>query len=162
MLNQVVITLMLLFFLAEKKMEKALENTTIANSEEYRLTLKSFFKDQFKYSNDCYLIPFCHILFTKRQIFSYIQDSCGIVCSKLETCHGHQFMAFVELIYQYQRYCVIKKKVYFEYFLFNNFKLTSDIRMTLKPTKIKSWRMVGVHMQLIHELTYSERLSFLK
>ena len=34
--------------------------------------------------------------------------------------------------------------------------------MTLKPTKIKSWRMVGVHMRLIHELTYSERLSFLK
>ena len=144
-------------------MEKALENTIIANTIEYRLTLKSFFKDQFKYWNDCYLIPFSHILYTKRQIFSYIQDSCGsVVCSKLQTCYGHQFLNFIELIYQYQRYSVIKRKVYFEYFLFNNFKLTSDVLMTLKPTKIKSWRMVPVQMQLIHELTYSERLSFLK
>ena len=39
-------------------MEKAFENTIIANNIEYRLTLKSFFKDQFKYWNDCYLIPF--------------------------------------------------------------------------------------------------------
>ena len=54
-------------------MEKALENTIIANNIEYRLTLKSFFKDQFKYWNDCYLIPFSHILYTKRQIFSYIE-----------------------------------------------------------------------------------------
>ena len=143
-------------------MERALENTIIANSIEYRLTLKSFFKNQFKYLDNSYLIPFSHILYTKRQIFSYIQDSCGDVCSKLQTCHGHQFMNFVELIYQYQRYSVIKKKVYFEYFLFNNFELTSDIRMTLKPTKIKGWRMVPVNLQLIHDLTYSERLSFLK
>ena len=144
-------------------MEKALENTIIANTIEYRLTLKSFFKDQFKYWDDCYLILFSHILYTKRQIFSYIQDSCGsVVCSKLQTCYGHQFLNFIELIYQYQRYSVIKRKVYFEYFLFNNFKLTSDVLMTLKPTKIKSWRMVPVQMQLIHELTYSERLSFLK
>ena len=143
-------------------MEKALENTIIANTIEYRLSLKSFFKDQFKYWDDCYLIPFSHILYTKRQIFSYIQDSCGDVCSKLQMCDGHQFMAFVELIYQFQRYSVIKKKVYFEYFLFNNFKLTSDIRMTLMPTKIKSWRMIPVDKQLIHDLTYSQRLSFLR
>ena len=143
-------------------MEKALENTIIANNIEYRLTLKSFFKDQFKYWNDCYLIPFSHILYTKRQIFSYIENSCGVVCSKLQTCDGHQFMVFVELIYQFQRYSIIKKKVYFEYFLFSNFKLTSDIGMILKPTKIKGWRMLPVHSQLIHDLTYSERLSFLK
>ena len=91
-------------------MEKALENTIIANHIEYRLTLKSFFKDQFKYWNDCYLIPFSHILYTKRQIFSYIENSCGIVCSKLQLCDGHQFMAFIELIYQFQRYSVIKKR----------------------------------------------------
>ena len=143
-------------------MEKALENTIIADNTEYRLSLKSFFKNEFKYWNDCYLIPFSHILYTKRQIFSYIQDSCGVVCSKLQTCGGHQFMAFIELIYRFNRYSIIKKKVYFKYFLFNNFKLTSDIEMTLKPTKIKGWRMLPVHMQLIHDLTYSERLSFLK
>ena len=143
-------------------LEKALENTIIANNIEYRLTLKSFFKNQFQYVNNCYLIPFSHILYTKRQIFSYIENSCGVVCSKLQTCDGHQFMAFIELIYQFQRYSIIKKKVYLKYFLFKNFKLTSDIKMTLKPTKIKGWRMLPVHMQLIHDLTYSERLSFLK
>ena len=143
-------------------MEKALENTIIANNIEYHLTLKSFFKNQFQYVNNCYLIPFSHILYTKRQIFRYIENSCGVVCSKLQICDGHQFMAFVELIYRFQRYSIIKKKVYFKYFLFNNFKLTSDIKMTLKPTKIKGWRMLPVHMQLIHDLTYSERLSFLK
>ena len=99
-------------------MEKALENTIIANNIEYRLTLKSFFKDQFKYWNDCYLIPFSHILYTKRQIFSYIENSCGIVCSKLQICDGHQFMAFIELIYQFQRYSVIKKKGLFQVFSF--------------------------------------------
>ena len=143
-------------------MEKALENTIIANNIEYRLTLKSFFKDQFKYWNECYLIPFSHILYTKRQIFSYIESSCGVVCSKLQICNGHQFMNFIELIYQFQRYSVIKEKVYFKYFLFSNFKLTSNITMTLKPTKIKGWRMIPVHMEVIHDLTYSERLSFLK
>ena len=143
-------------------MEKALENTIIANNIEYRLTLKSFFKDQFKYWNECYLIPFSHILYTKRQIFSYIESSCGVVCSKLQICDGHQFMNFIELIYQFQRYSVIKEKIYFKYFLFSNFKLTSNITMTLKPTKIKGWRMIPVHMEVIHDLTYSERLSFLK
>ena len=146
----------------EKTLEKALENTIIANNIQYRLTLKSFFKNQFQYANNCYLIPFSHILYTKRQIFSYIIDSCGVECSKLQTCHGHQFLAFIELIYRFNRYSIIKKKVYFKYFLFNNFKLTSDIQMTLKPTKIKSWRMLPVHMELIHDLTYSQRLSFLK
>ena len=34
--------------------------------------------------------------------------------------------------------------------------------MTLKPTKIKSWRMFPVDEQLLHDLTYSQRLSFLK
>ena len=143
-------------------MEEALKNTIIANNTEYRLTLKSFFKDEFQYANNCYLIPFSHILYTKRQIFSYIHDSCGVFCSKLQICDGHQFLAFVELIYRYNRYSIIKKKVYFEYFLFNNFKLTSNIQMTLKSTKIKGWRMLPVHMQVLNDLTYSERLSFLK
>ena len=91
-------------------MEKALENTIIANNIGYRLTLKSFFKNQFQYVNNCYLIPFSHILYTKRQIFSYIENSCGVVCSKLQTCNGHQFMAFIELIYRFQRYSIIKKR----------------------------------------------------
>ena len=142
-------------------MEKALENTVIAGKfMEYRLTLKSFFKDEFKYGENCYKIPFSHILYTKRQIFSYIRDSCSFVCKKQEKCDGHQFIDFVQLIYQFER--VQDKKVYFKYFYCYGFKLTSDIEMTLKPTKIKSWFILPVDMQVLSHLTYSQRLSFFK
>ena len=61
-------------------MEKALQNTIIAKT--YSLTLKSFFKDEFKYGNDCYKIPFSHVLYTKKQIFSYIRASCSFAKNK--------------------------------------------------------------------------------
>ena len=139
-------------------MEKALKDTLIA--KQYGLSLKSFFKDCFKYWNDCYLIPFDHIGHVKKYIFEYIKSSCNddIVCSKLQSCYGHQFLQFIEIIIQFQRYSVLKKKVYFRYFLFSNFKLTSDAALT----KIKSWRVKGVFEQQLDRLTYSERLSFLK
>ena len=139
-------------------MEKALKDTIIA--KQYGLSLKSFFKDCFKYSNDCYLIPFDHFLHIKKNIFDYIKTSCNddIVCSKLQSCYGHQFLKFIELIIQFQRYSVLHNKVYFRYFQFNDFKLTSDATMTLKPTKIKSWRMVGIFEQQLDRLTL-KRLS---
>ena len=144
-------------------MEKALKDTIIA--KQYGLSLKSFFKDCFKYWNDCYLIPFDHILHIQKYIFDYIKSSCSndIVCSKLQSCHGHQFLQFIELIIQFQRYSVLRKKVYFKYFLFTDFKLTSDAIVILKPTKIKikSWQVMGVFEQHLNHLTYSERLSFL-
>ena len=145
-----------------QNLEIALKNTIIVNNVEYRLTLKSFFKDQFQYFNNSYLIPFSHIHYTRRQIFSYIYENCGITCSKLQKCHGHQFLEFIELLYQFNRYSIIKKQVIYKYFLFTNFKLTCDIAMTLKPTKIKSWHVLPVNMELLHHLTYSQRLSFLK
>ena len=134
-------------------MEKAFKNTVIA--KQYGLTLKSFFKDYFKYWDDCYLIPFSDIQLFKKQCYDFIKSSCNdeIVCSKLQSCHGHQFLQFLELIYQFQRYSVLKKKVYFQYFLFSNFKLTSD--------KIKSWRVTAVYVQQLNHLTYSQRLSLL-
>ena len=143
-------------------MERALKNTIIA--EDYGLSLKSFFKDNFKYWNDSYLIPFSHFQYCKRQIFEYVKSSCSNddVCSKLQSCDGHQFLQFIELILQYQRFAVIQKKVYYKYFLFTNFKLTSNARMTLRPTKIKSWRVIAVEKQQLNDLTYSERLSYLK
>ena len=142
-------------------MENALKNTIIAKT--YGLSLKSFFKDCFKYWDDSYVIPFDHIQHTKKYIFDYIKSSCNddFICSKLESCHGHQFLQFIELLHQFQRDCVLKNKVYFKYFMFNNFKLTSDAAMTLKPTKIKSFRVIGVYKQRLNHLTYSERLSFL-
>ena len=143
-------------------MESALKNTIIA--KDYGLSLKSFFKDNFRYWNDCYLIPFTHVQYCKKQIFEYIKSSCNndTVCSKLQSCHGHQFLHFIELIHQYQRVAVIRKKVYYKYFIFTNFELTSNAKMTLIPCKIKSWRVTAVEKQHLNHLTYSERLSYLK
>lgn len=143
-------------------MEKALQNTIIASNIQYRLSLKSFFKDQFRHGSDGYLIPFSHIIYTKRQIFGYIRESCGTTCSKLQKCDGHQFLEFIELLYQFNRHFIITKKVFFKYFHFNKFRLTFCRRMTLKPIKIKGWQTVPVDKLLIHHLTYSQRLSFLK
>ena len=131
-------------------MEIALKNTIIAKT--YSLSLKSFFKDQFKYGNNCYKIPFSHILYTKKQIFSYIKADCS--CKKQQKCHGHQFADFIKLIYNYQRYCVKYKKVYFKFFYFYNFKLTMN--------KIKSWRMIPANMETICHLTYSQTLTIFK
>ena len=139
-------------------MEKALKDTVIA--EKYGLSLKSFFKDYFKYGgDDIYLIPFDHIQHFKKYICDYIKSSCSddFNCSKQQSCYGHQFLQFIELMYKFQRYFVLKKKVYFRYFLFSNFKLTSH-----QPIKIKSWKVMGVFQQQLDRLTYSERLSFLK
>ena len=144
-------------------MERALKNTIIATCTDYQLTLKSFFKDEFQYANDCYLIPFSHILYTRRQIFSYIYDSCGNVCSKVQICHGHQFVAFIELMYRFNRWAILKKNIYFEYFLFNKFELTCNQKITLKPTKIKRWHTVPVQKHVLDKkLTFSQKLSYLK
>ena len=144
-------------------MEQALRNTVIAKNSEYQLTLKSFFKDEFRYWNDAYLIPFSHIKYTKRQIFSYINYSCGFTCSKVNLCHGHQFLYFIMVIYKYARYAIMEKNVFFKNFLFYDFTLTSNQKITLIPTKIKSWRMVGFDRHIIDKnLTYWQKLSYLK
>ena len=135
-------------------MEKAVKNTVIA--KQYGLTLKSFFKDNFKYWDDCYLIPFYDIQLFKKHYYDFIKSSCNddeIVCSEQPSCYGHQFLQFLKLLIQFQQYSVLKKKVYFKYFLFSNFKLTSG--------KIKSWRVTGVSVHQLNHLTYSERLSLL-
>ena len=143
-------------------MEKAFENTIIADKfMEYTVSLKSFFKNEFKYGNASYKIPFSHILYTKRKIFPLIRDSCEYVCPKLKTCDGHQFLDFMEMIYQFQRWAVEEKKVYFKFFYFHTFRLTFDVEHTLKPTKIKGWYMLPVDYQIISHLSYSKRMSFL-
>ena len=145
-----------------KTMERALKNTIIARN--YNLSLKSFFKDKYKYWNGGYLIPFSEIKNFKKHVFEFIKSGCNndSVCSKLQTCDGHQFMHFIELLLNYQRFAITQKKVYYEYFLFTNFKLTSNQEITLRPTKIKSWRVVAVDKHQLNHLTYSQRLSYLR
>ena len=135
-------------------MEVALKNTVIAES--YGLTLKSFFKDYFKYSDDMYIIPFDQINRCKRQISDFIKNDCNddSICTKHPSCHGHQFLQFLAMMYQFQRRCIFKKNMFFRYFLFSHFRTNSG--------KIKSWRVMGIFKEELNNMTYSQKLSFLK
>ena len=62
-------------------MEKALKNTQIAHKfMKFIITLKIFFKGEFKSGQSAYLIPFNHIAYMERNIFPQIRDACGYVC----------------------------------------------------------------------------------
>ena len=143
-------------------MESALKNTVLAKG--YGISLKSFFKDKFKYWDDSYIIPFSEFRHCKKYLFEYIRSDCNgdTVCGKLKSCYGHQFLQFIEAIHQFQRVEVIKKRVFYKYFLITNFELTCNAKITLIPTKIKSWRVIAIEKQELNNLTYSERLSYLK
>ena len=143
-------------------MERALKNTVIAKS--YGISLKSFFKDKFKYWDDSYLIPFSEFRHCKKYIFEYIKSDCNgdDVCGKLISCYGHQFLQFINAILKFQHVAVIEKKVFYKHFLFTNFELTCNVKITLIPTKIKSWQVTAIEKQELNNLTYSERLSYLK
>ena len=144
------------------EIERAIKNTVIAKN--YGISMKSLFKDKFKYWNDSYIIPFSEFRHFEKYIFEYIKSDCNgdTVCGKLQSCYGHQFMQFIKAILKFQHVTVIKKKVFFKHFLITNFELTSNAKITLIPTKIKSWRVVAIDKQKLNDLTYSERLSYLK
>ena len=112
-------------------MERALKNTVLA--KDYGLSLKSFFKDKFKYWDDSYAIPFSEFRHSKKYLFEYIKSSCNgdTVCGKLKSCYGHQFMQFIEAIHEFQRVAVIEKRVFYKYFFISNFELTSNAKITL-------------------------------
>ena len=98
-------------------MEKALENTLIANKfMEYSVSLKSFFKEEFKCSKLTYKIPFSHILYTKRKIFPLIRDSCDYVCPKLKQCDGHKFLDYIQMLWEAICWAVEYKKVYYKFY----------------------------------------------
>ena len=119
-------------------MEKALENTLIAEKfMEYSVSLKSFFKEEFKCGKSAYKIPFSHILYTKRKIFPLIRDSCDYVCPKLKQCDGHKFLNYIQMLWEAICWAVENKKVYYKFYYFHSFTLTSDVQCSLKPVKVK-------------------------
>ena len=139
-------------------MEKAFENTKIAvKFMEYEMTLKSFFKDEFKSGQNAYLIPFSHILYTKRTIFQYIRDSCEYVCPSKEECRGHQFLNYVDMLWKAICWAVENKKVYYKYFYFTNFK----VDRTINGFEIKRWNAKPVEPKNLSHLSYSKRMSYL-
>ena len=139
-------------------MEKAFKNTKIAfKFMEYEMTLKSFFKDEFKSGQFAYLIPFSHILYTKRTIFQYIRDSCEYVCPSDEDCKGHQFLNYVDMLWKAICWAVEEKKVYYRYIYFTNFKVVRTIR----GYEIKGWDARPTYPKDLSHLSYSKRMSYL-
>ena len=136
-------------------MEAALKKTEIANRYIcFVYTLKSFFKDEFKWGQSAYLIPFEHIVWVKRNIFPYIRKDCGYVCEKEKTCCSHQFLNYVEMLWKSVCWVVEDKKVYFKYFYFSNFRFTNDGR-------IAGWDAKAVEPKNLSHLSYSERMNYL-
>ena len=143
-------------------MEKALKQTLIADKfMEYSVSLKVFFKDEFKSGQSAYLIPFSHILYIKRNAFHLIRDSCDFVCPKIKQCDGHKFLDYIEMLWKAICWAVEEKKVFYRYFYFHNFTLTSDVKCTLKKVKIHGCYALPVEPKDLSHLSYSKRMSYL-
>ena len=141
-------------------MEQAFINTVIAfKLMQYSYSLASFFKKEFKKNEDEYIIPFSHILYVKRHIFHLIRDSCDYVCPYDEQCDGHQFLDFIEKLYQFQHHAVLEKKCFFQDFRFYNFRLKRDKFQDLE--KIASWDFCPSTTKDLSHLSYSKRLQYL-
>ena len=135
-------------------MEEAFEKTRIADKfMQYIVTLKIFFKDEFKSGHNSYLIPFDHIVYVKRNMFPKIRDACEYVCPYEKTCDGHKFLNYIEMLWESILYAVEEKKVYYRYFFFTDFKI--------KDGKILSWHAIPVETKDLKNLTYSQRISYL-
>ena len=141
-------------------MEQAFINTVIAfKLIQYSYSLASFFKEEFKKNENEYIIPFSHILYVKRHIFHLIRDSCDYVCSYDEQCDGHQFLDFIEKLYQFQHHAVLEKKCFFRDFRFYNFRLKRDKFQDLE--KIAGWDFSASATKDLSHLTYSKRCQYL-
>ena len=144
-------------------MEQALVNTVIAfKLMQYSYSLKCFFKDEFK-KNGAYVIPFSHILHIKRRIFPLIRDACDYVCPYEKQCDGHQFLDFIEKLWEFQLYSVTDKKCFFRDFYFYDFRFKSDkdYSMSNEIEKVAGWNFYAINAKNLSHLSYSQRLSYL-
>ena len=139
--------------------EQALLNTVLAwKLMQYSVSLKSFFKDQFKV-NGGYKIPFSHVLYFKRHFFQHIRDSCDFVCPSDNQCSGHRMINFIEKLYEFQEHAVLDEKYFFGYFYFYNFKLKKDEENNV--FKVCEWEFKGVPTKDLENYTFSQRCQYL-
>ena len=139
-------------------MEKAFLNTVIAfKLMSYSYSLAGFFKDEFKKNDGEYIIPFSFILHFKRHVFHLIRDSCDYVCPYINECDGHQFLNFIEKLYQFQQHAVLEKKCFFKEFRFYNFRLKKDKDLQ----KIAGWDFNLYTTKDLSHLSYSKRAQYL-
>ena len=139
-------------------MEEALLNTVIAfKLMSYSYSLAGFFKDQFKKKDGQYIIPFSFILHFKRHVFPLIRDTCDYVCPYTNECDGHQFLNFIEELYQFQQYAVLEEKCFFKDFHFYNFRFKKDKDIE----KIAGWDFNFYNTKDLSHLTFSQRAQYL-
>ena len=132
-----------------------MEKTIIAFKDyEYSISMKSFFKDEFKSGSRNYLIPMSHINWFKRNVFCKIRDSCSYVFMKNVPCKGHKLLNYIEMLWSAAVFAVEEKKVYYRYFYFENF--------TYKNGELHSWDATPVEPKCLKHLSYSIRMSYLK
>ena len=139
-------------------MEKAFLNTVIAfKLMSYSYSLAGFFKDEFKKKDGEYIIPFSFILHFKRHVFPLIIDTCSYVCPFTKECDGHQFLNFIEELYQFQQYAVLEEKCFFKDFRFYNFRFKKDKDLE----KIAGWDFNMYNTKDLSHLTFSQRAQYL-
>ena len=131
-----------------------MEKTIIAfKGYEYSISMKSFFKDEFKSGSRNYLIPMSHINWFKRNVFCKIRDSCSYVFMENVPCKGHKLLNYIEMLWSAAVFAVEEKKVYYRYFYFENF--------TYKNGELHSWDATPVEPKCLKHLSYSRRMSYL-
>ena len=139
-------------------MEKALLNTVIAfKLMSYSYSLAGFFKKEFKKNDGEYIIPFSFILHFKRHVFPLIRDTCHYVCPFKDECDGHQFLNFIETLYQFQQHAVLEEKCFFKDFRFYNFRFKKDNDIE----KIAGWDFDFYNTKDLSRYTYSQRTQYL-
>ena len=117
--------------------------------------LSLFFKDEYFYDGR-YNIPTSDIIKFKRKYIKEIRDKCchgNFVCPTDDLCRGYKFINFLEKFFEAITHCVVEEKIFYRYFLFNNFKNRND--------EIFSWDFIPAEPKNIEHFTYSKRLSFL-
>ena len=141
-------------------MEQAFINTVIAfKLMSYSYSLAGFFKDEFKKNENEYVIPFSHIMYIKRHVFPLIRNSCEYVCPYVDECDGHQFLNFIERLYQFQCHAVLEKKCFYKDFRFYNFRFKRDKVQDLQ--KIAGWDFNINNTKDLSRYTYSQRAQYL-
>ena len=143
----------------QRNIEEVFLNTVIAfKLMQYSYSLQSFFKNEFK-KEDCYIIPFSHILYFKRRVFPLIRDCCSYVCPSDQQCDGHKLLDFVEKLYQFQVHAVLEEKCFFKDFKFYNFRVKTDEIIGVE--KVDRWDFYLNETKDLSHLTYSQRCQYL-
>ena len=131
-----------------------MEKTIIAFKDfEYVISMKSFFKDEFKSGSHNYLISLDHIKWFKRNIFPKIRDACSYVCPHSVPCKGHKLLNYIEMLWEASVYAVEEKKVYYRYFYFQN--------LIFKNGELHSWNATPMEPKCLKHLSYSRRMAYL-